>query len=595
MYFRWDAARHRELVAGVLDIPKARFELKCGYCKSKKGSCFQCSQKKCVKAYHATCAAAAGVLINIVDTTFTADDGNVHPATAIDYRCKIHRPKRSKNVDGEQLEDDPIIRAFGRALAPGDTVQFQFIKSDIFAGVVIENRPNEDTMLLQMLPHGSVSSPHDEQRPLTAYSDVCEVEWKWILVQDPRKTDFPDAIITAPLHADPENPGVHGIRKVAEPPRPGIPQPGDAFCDGSTFVWDELELFNPTKLVDQEPIDLRKNFWYYLGELSTEYISKFSEDPRKRVPNSAAQMTPQRKARSITKPPSRPSPTLLFHPSQPQYTLHFPLGNGGSYYYGQSSGYAGYPNSQQSRQPQQVWPPVYRPSAPIGDVRPIKTESPAVAPYALMANYGPRFSEPSTSMPAPPIAAPVAPMAPMASMGARPGDQSYNGAHAGGPYRHQYQDTPSPSMNAQMMQRPQSSHSQSQSPRNSVSQRPYTPHRQHQYSQTPPLPSPLTPSMGSAGGPFGGVSPSPPTTATQHRHQEAQPLHPAAASWQDIQTKLAELAARAAQNQNGTVTLPPQQQQQQPHRGPSPLQPQQHQPQHHQPKPPLPPPTQPAA
>ncbi|KAI5782942.1 JmjC domain, hydroxylase-domain-containing protein, partial [Pyronema domesticum] len=259
-YFKWDEATNREIVANVAEIPKARLELKCVFCRSKKGSCFQCSAKKCTRAYHATCAAAAGVLVNMVDVEITGEDGKTYAQTNIDYRCKIHRPKRPKDVEAEQLESDPVIRKFSAALIKDDIIQMQYFTGDIFAGVVQENRVNEETVLVKVLPRGD---------------QLVEVEWKWILPLS-SETNFPDAITTAPLYPDPS----HHQRK-AKVAQKDIPDAEESFGDEeSTFKLGELIVGEESGLEHQEPI---KAWWYYLGEQSTEYISKFTGDPKSRV------------------------------------------------------------------------------------------------------------------------------------------------------------------------------------------------------------------------------------------------------------------------------------------------------------------------
>lgn len=155
-FFSWDAAIQREIIANVDGIPKARLELKCVFCRSKKGACFQCSSKKCTRAYHATCAAAAGVLVNMVDVPVYGDDGQYYTRTEIDFRCRFHRPKRPKDMDGEKLENDPLIRSFAGHLLKGDVIQMQYFKGEIFAGVVIENRRSEEMVLIEVLPKGFV-------------------------------------------------------------------------------------------------------------------------------------------------------------------------------------------------------------------------------------------------------------------------------------------------------------------------------------------------------------------------------------------------------------------------------------------------------
>ena len=64
-----------ERVCDVDRIDKARLELKCNFCRNKRGAVFQCSQKKCTRAYHATCAAQAGVQVDTGLVPVYAEDG----------------------------------------------------------------------------------------------------------------------------------------------------------------------------------------------------------------------------------------------------------------------------------------------------------------------------------------------------------------------------------------------------------------------------------------------------------------------------------------------------------------------------------------
>jgi hypothetical protein len=157
-YFKLDAATGKEIVANIEGIPKARLELKCMFCRQKKGSCFQCSAKKCVRAYHATCAAAAGVEVNMVEVTVVGKDGENYQHTNIDYRCKVHRSKRPKDWDIERLENDPQIRNYCTVLQRNDIIQMQYLGGEIFAGFVLENRKNEEMVLVQILPRRHVFS-----------------------------------------------------------------------------------------------------------------------------------------------------------------------------------------------------------------------------------------------------------------------------------------------------------------------------------------------------------------------------------------------------------------------------------------------------
>ena len=151
-----DSTGETELVRNVVNIDKARLDLKCNFCRSKRGACFQCSQKKCTRAYHATCAIAAGVLVDMRDVPVFDEDGTEYTDVGIDYRCRFHRPKRSKSLDGDSLEENDLIREATGKLKPGDLVQMQYYKGDIFGGVLIENRTSEHTVLVDILPQGQV-------------------------------------------------------------------------------------------------------------------------------------------------------------------------------------------------------------------------------------------------------------------------------------------------------------------------------------------------------------------------------------------------------------------------------------------------------
>lgn len=145
-----------ERICGINRIDKARLELKCNFCRSKKGAVFQCSQLKCTRAYHATCAIPAAVQVDIGEVPVYGDDGTEYKDTAIDFRCKIHRSKRFKNMDSFALEQDEWIRSQAVRMAAGDVVQVQYAQGDMFGGVVVENRKSEQALLVEVLPKGYV-------------------------------------------------------------------------------------------------------------------------------------------------------------------------------------------------------------------------------------------------------------------------------------------------------------------------------------------------------------------------------------------------------------------------------------------------------
>ena len=147
-----------EIVRGIDQIEKARLELKCYYCRNKRGAVFQCSQKKCARAYHATCAFAAGVQVDQGLISVYDEDGTEYAQEAFDFRCRFHRHRRPKYIDRQActqaLEENTLIRRGANKLNKGDIIQYQYYLGDIFAGLVVENRLSEKTVLIESIPQG---------------------------------------------------------------------------------------------------------------------------------------------------------------------------------------------------------------------------------------------------------------------------------------------------------------------------------------------------------------------------------------------------------------------------------------------------------
>ena len=253
------------MIRDVSMIDKARLDLKCNYCRSRKGSVFQCSSKKCTKAYHATCAMPAGIQIDIGPTSVYGEDGTEYVDTGFDFRCRIHRSKRSKNADSWNLEYNDFIHSKAKKLSVGDAVQAQFYQSDIIAGNVIENRKSEQIVLLEMLPKG----------------DRVEIEWKWLHFFDPVNSQLPVPSENAkPLPAD----MLRRSRTTADDPAARVdgPKVGEDFCDlGSMFKWSEFESCRPFHNKEQVEVDLSKpdRLWYFLGRKSTDAKQYYTHDP----------------------------------------------------------------------------------------------------------------------------------------------------------------------------------------------------------------------------------------------------------------------------------------------------------------------------
>ncbi|KAI1857986.1 hypothetical protein JX265_011016 [Neoarthrinium moseri] len=302
----------QETVANAANISKARLDLKCLYCRSKRGACFQCSHKKCARSYHATCAAAAGVFVEDGEVPIFGEDGTEYKEQAFEFSCRFHRSKRDKKLDGDALEGCKKTREAAAALKEGEIAQLQYYRGDIFAGVVVENRHDEETFLVDIIPNGCEAYKTystTEQTMLTLISDRVEVEWKWLLLPNPADLRLQKAspnAIPMPTSRKAKD-KINATKRTVEE----LPRAQDDFVEG--FTWAEFHTAeNPTNKT-QVKIDFSKEnqIWHYLGKTSTEARAQYTEDPKKPAHNSKSNFLD-----TIPRPPppvvARPIPTTTY-------------------------------------------------------------------------------------------------------------------------------------------------------------------------------------------------------------------------------------------------------------------------------------------
>ncbi|KAI1424821.1 hypothetical protein F5Y12DRAFT_750336 [Xylaria sp. FL1777] len=275
----------KEVVANVANISKARLDLKCLFCRSKRGTCFQCSHKKCARSYHATCAAAAGVFVEEAEVPIFGEDGTEYKEQAFEFSCRFHRTKRDRKLDGDALDDCQKTRRAASALKKGDICQLQYHRGDIFAGIVVENRDSEQIFLLDIIPNGyGHRTGLGSRQVLTISRDRVEVEWKWLLLPDPADLHLPHASQNAiPMPTSRKAKElINATRKRIEQP----PRPEEPFVEGG-FVWAEFNHHDLETNKVQAKVDLSKEnqIWYYLGRNSTDARPQYTDDPRKRKHN----------------------------------------------------------------------------------------------------------------------------------------------------------------------------------------------------------------------------------------------------------------------------------------------------------------------
>ena len=275
-------------VYGTTTIDKARLDLKCNFCRSKRGACFQCSGKKCTRAFHATCALAAGVQIDGGMVPTFGEDGTEYSEEGYDFRCKYHRPKMPKNLNIESLESSKRIINYAKELKPNDVVQAQFVGGDVLGGLVIENRPTELSVLVDVLPEGYVQISfmrfNDYANRLN--SDRIEVEYKWICLLDPDDSMRPKPSSNAiPMPAGMNKKAVSISNR-----QDGVPTQDQPFHENPDFKWHDFYNMDmpPPGYVSskiQAPARLKVDFetpdqlYYYLGDQSTEAKCFFTDKP----------------------------------------------------------------------------------------------------------------------------------------------------------------------------------------------------------------------------------------------------------------------------------------------------------------------------
>ncbi|KHN98322.1 regulator of deoxyribodipyrimidine photo-lyase PHR1 [Metarhizium album ARSEF 1941] len=253
-----DSVDGKEVICNVGSVHKDRLNLKCLLCRSRRGACFQCSHQKCARAYHATCAAAAGVFVEDQDIPVFAEDGTEYKEQAFEFTCRFHRVRRDKKTDGSALEMDVNIRSAAKELKTGEICQLQYLKGEIFAGVIVENRLHDETLLIDLLPQGG----------------QLEVEWKWLVLPDPADYHLPKASAKAlPMPASRKAKDKLNTKRLhADKPRKD-----DLFCEG--YRWAEFESCEVSNK-GQSKVDLTKpdQIWHYLGKTSTEARAQYTED-----------------------------------------------------------------------------------------------------------------------------------------------------------------------------------------------------------------------------------------------------------------------------------------------------------------------------
>lgn len=100
-------------------------------------------------------------MVQYLDTISYSEDGTELFEIKPNFKCKFHRIKRNKDCSVDQLEADSNIITYAKSLEKSEVVQAQYLRdlqggTDIFAGVVLENRVEDNTVVIEVIPEGYV-------------------------------------------------------------------------------------------------------------------------------------------------------------------------------------------------------------------------------------------------------------------------------------------------------------------------------------------------------------------------------------------------------------------------------------------------------
>ena len=261
----------QEKIMGVANISKDRLELKCMECRQKKGSCFQCTQAKCVRSYHATCASQAGVQVDQGEIAVW-HEGVEYRDIGFDWRCRMHRTVKKGRYSSDlvasntQIDDETStdLNKYLRELKPNDLLQWQVsYLDDIEAGVVISGYDDaEGTAKVKILP---------------SQKQVRDIQPTWILFVDSTTSRLQKPTANAKDLPDDLQGKIGSNADSAE----RLPSVGDTFTENPKTEWDEFVLGPAPRNKIQKKTDLEKSkqLWHYLGRTSTESKAQYSADP----------------------------------------------------------------------------------------------------------------------------------------------------------------------------------------------------------------------------------------------------------------------------------------------------------------------------
>ena len=307
----------REKIMGIELISKERLELKCVECRQKKGSCFQCSQAKCTRSYHATCAAQAGVQVDTGDIAVW-HEGVEYRDIGFDRRCRMHRTVKKTRASSDLViannatndERSRELTEHLRSLKPNDLIQWQMTYlDDIEAGIVVSGYDEDQgTIMVKVVPSQYVLGRclHCAALLLTSHRKILrEIEPSWILFVDSNTSCLQRP--SANASALPE----HLQGKSASMPESSErkPSPGDPFIEDTKTEWAEFVLGASPKNKTQKKVDFSKpkQLWHFLGKTSTESKAQYTADPSNPIHDPLSNfLQTVEPPRPIMAPPSQP-------------------------------------------------------------------------------------------------------------------------------------------------------------------------------------------------------------------------------------------------------------------------------------------------
>jgi hypothetical protein len=169
---------YQEPIAGIENIPAARWKLTCSVCHLRAGAPVQCSHKNCKVSFHATCAKEAGFVLDCGSKAcLCAKHSKEHregeasaEQRAVKSSNSLHDAEQSNSIPIVQVEIDEAVDVEGEPVVPVKKKKRipQIINKLVFDKVLqaIHDLPDKERFLISMAKYWSLKRENRRGIPL---------------------------------------------------------------------------------------------------------------------------------------------------------------------------------------------------------------------------------------------------------------------------------------------------------------------------------------------------------------------------------------------------------------------------------------------